>query len=426
MPPTATGTRFSSLRAFGYPAYVRIWTGAFVSNVGTWVQAISVGIYVTETTGKAGWTGTVAGLTYLPAVLLGPIGGALADRFERRSYIAPLTVVQALSSAGLALLSATGHLPLLAIAALVFLNGCASALSVPAFNALLSELVEPKDLLSAVSLSSAQFNLARIVGPMLAAAILTYGSLTAAFVVNALSYLGVLLALASLARSTRPASGRAETIRAGIARGLQVARTDPGIRVALPMVGVLAFLIAPFIGLMPAYAIKCLGRGAREASLMAVGQGVGALIASGAANALAERLGVRGLLERTLIIVGPVAIAYWLSPTYAIAFGLLALLGAFYILNINALSATCMGRVSRDLQARISSLYSMTLSGGYAMGLAAQGWLSDRLGLRVVPAVAAGIVLAIALILRQRASLEAIDAPCEHGPAAVVEGAPAP
>jgi MFS family permease len=394
---------------------VRIWLGAFVSNVGTWVQAICVGIYVTETTGSAGWTGTVAGLTYLPAVVLGPIGGALADRFERRRYIAPLVMVQAASALTLAVLSGTGHLPLPAIGGLVFLNGCASALSTPAFNALLSELVAPEDLLSAVSLSSAQFNLARIVGPMLAAAILTYASLTASFAVNAMSYLGVLLALASIPRRPRPQGPAQGSIWQGIRSGLDVARADPGIRLALPLVAVLTVLIAPFIGLMPAYAIKGLGRGAREASLMAVSQGVGALIASAGANALAQRLGVRGLLQRTLVAVGPVAIAYWLAPSYPIAFAVLALLGAVYILNINALSATCMGRVSRDLQARMSSLHSATLSGGYALGLATQGWLSDRLGLRLVPAVAAAMVLAIALVLRQRGAFAAIDTVSKFG-----------
>lgn len=410
-------SRFASLRAFHYPDYVRIWLGAFVSNIGTWVQAISLGVWVADTTGKAGWTGTIAALTYLPSVVLGPIGGALADRLDRRRLLGLLTLIQALSTAGLAALALTGNLRLGPIAALVLAAGCASALSMPAFNALLSELVEPKDLLSAVSLASGQFNLARTVGPMLAALLLTAGGIASAFLFNLVSFLAVLTALAFTPAGARPRPRAGEGLWQGIVAGVRVARRDPGIRLALPLTGAVAFLVAPFIGLMPAFAMQVFGRGAAAASVLATAQGLGALVAAFTANAFALRWGARGLLVRSTLVVGPVALAYWLAPTYPLAFAILALLGFTYLWTLSSLSTTCMARVSRDLQARMSSLYSMTLSGGYALGLMAQGWLADRLGLRLVPAAAALLLFTLAFALRQRRAFEAIDAPSpfQHG-----------
>lgn len=402
-------SRFASLRAFRYPAYLRIWTGAFVSNVGTWIQAVSVGVYVSTTTGKAGWTGSITAMAWLPAVFLGPLGGALADRFDRRRVIVPLQIAQALTAAALAILSARGQLSLPPLMALLFISGCASALSSPAFNALLSEIVEPEDLLSSVSLSSAQFNLARIVGPMCAAAILTWRGITFSFLANALSYLAVVVAVAI---TPLPAGRRRSTdgLWEGVAGGVRVAQTDPGIRLALPLVLAIAVLIAPFIGLMPAYAIHAFGKSEGAASLMAMAQGMGALVFASTANAVAQRWGIQTLLSRSLLVVGPVAAAYWLAPTYSVAFALLGILGGVYMWTLTALSTTCMGRVSRNLQARMSSLYGMTLSGGYSLGLIAQGWLEDRFGLRRVPVAAAGLVFVLALILRRRRAFEAIEA----------------
>jgi predicted MFS family arabinose efflux permease len=407
--------QLATLRAFTYPAYRRIWLGAFIANVGTWVQNIALGVYVTETTGKAGWTGTIAALSYLPAVAFGPVGGALADRWDRRRLIAVLTLVQVLSAAALAVLGLSGRLSLALIAVMVLASGCAGAAAAPAFSALLSDIVDPKDLLSAVSLNSAQFNLARTIGPMVAGAILTVGSVGAAFVVNAILTLAVVAAV--LFGPGLP--GRVEvpedSLLGGIAEGLRVARTDPGIRLALPLVAAVAVLIAPFIGLLPAFAIKAFGRGAAGVSLLATSQGLGALAAAFAANALAMQWGVRRLLSRALIALPPVAVCYWLAPRFGLSLIALALLGGVYLWALNALSTICMGRVSRAIQARMSSLYSVTLSGGYVVGLVAQGWLTDGLGLRAVPTGAAILLLALVLVLRQRRAFAAIDAPSAFG-----------
>jgi len=257
----------ATLRAFSYPAYRRIWLGAFVSNVGTWVQNIALGVWVTQTTGKAGWTGTIAALSYLPADLLGPLSGALADRWDRRRLVAGLILIQTLSAAGLAVLGLSGHLSLGAIAGLVLAGGCASAAAAPAFNALLSEIVEPQDLLSAVSLNSAQFNLARTVGPMVAAFVLTLGGVGAAFVANAVLTLAVVAAVAFVRGLPPRGPAPTESLLRGIAEGFRVARTDPGIRLALPLVVAMSVLITSFTAVSSGSSLSSTTRFMRSRSL---------------------------------------------------------------------------------------------------------------------------------------------------------------
>ena len=154
---------------------------------------------------------------------------------------------------------------------------------------------------------------------------------------------------------------------------------------------------------------------------MAMAQGAGALVAALTANAMAMRWGLKRLLSRGLTVLAPVAAIYWLSPWYGMAFGVLALLGGIYLWNLTGLSTTCLSRVPRDLQARVSSLYSVTLSGGYSIGLLAQGWMQDRLGLRAVPATAAILVLVLVLVLQSRRAFDALDHPSELGGVEAVE-----
>jgi MFS family permease len=103
-------SRISPLRPLRHRAFAIVWTGSFVSNIGTWMETVAIGVYVTQATGQAAWTGTVAALTYAPTVLLGPFGGALADRFDRRRFLVAVTLFQTALAAALTLLAATDRL----------------------------------------------------------------------------------------------------------------------------------------------------------------------------------------------------------------------------------------------------------------------------------------------------------------------------
>lgn len=392
--------RLSSFRAFQHRSFVYLWLGSLVSNIGTWMEAIALGVYVTETTGRAEWTGGIAALTFLPAALLSPVGGALADRFDRRRYLAAGTVVQALLAVALVTLAFTGHLTVFAVSIIAFLNGCTSALINPAFTALLAELVPPEDLHSALSLNSAQYNLGRIVGPMLAASVLATGGAFWAFALNALSFFAVLLALSRVLMPARPAVKKVENLGEGLVRGVTVAWRDEGISLALGSTLAVSLLVAPFIGLAPVFAIRVLGQGAAATSLLVTCQGLGAVSAALAVGTVADRFGRKRVLEGCMLLIGPVAMAYWLSPTLGRAAFFMFFLGALYFGVMTGLNLVGQSRVPRELQARMSSLYSSVLGIGYAGGVWAQGALADRGGVRLVTVSACALFLTLVLTLR--------------------------
>jgi len=402
--------RFSSLRAFRHRSFRRFWAGAFVSNVGTWMENIAVGVWVTETTGRAGWTATVAALMYLPTLVLGPLGGAIADRRDRRQLFTWLSWFQLLLASTLAALAVLGHLSLGAVSVIVLLAGCANAVLNPVATALLSEIVPREDLLSAISLNSAQYNLGRIVGPGLAALVMAAGGVGAAFAANALSFLAVILAVAGV-RTPAPAPRTHGHIWAEIRTGFRVAREDAGIRTVLWLTLAVGGLVGPFIGLIPVFAIRELGRGASGTSLLATAQGLGAVAAATVVGSLGDRWGRRRLLVRSCAAVALVAALTWLAPQFGWALLGIALLGAAYLTTLSTMSSICLSRVSRLLQARVASLYSLVLSGSYALGLLALGWAGDRLGVRRVMVSAALVCLGVVAGFWRAGRLAGVEGP---------------
>ena len=423
-------SRFSSLRAFGHRDFVHVWSGALVSNIGTWMETLALGVYVTTVTGRAEATGGIAALTFLPAVVLSPVGGALADRFDRRVYLAAGTLVQALLAALLAVLAFTGRLSVPAVAVISLLNGCASTLTNPAFTALIAEIVPSEDLHSAVSLSSAQFNLGRIIGPALAAIVLATSGIAWALLINTLSFIAVLVALSRVRSSAKGSVSSQEELWPGIVRGARLAREDAGIFLMMMSTLVVAALVAPFIGLVPVFAIRVFHQGAAATSLLVTAQGVGAVTAAMVLGPLLERFGRKRVLEWCVLLIGPMAALYWMAPTLHAAALAIVGLGGLYMATLAGFNTTCQLRAPRELQARISSLYGMMLGVGYAGGVWLQGALADRVGVRFVTASAALLFLALVLSLRllRPRCFDATEAPTGHGtvaeprPAVALEG----
>nr|WP_153868938.1 MULTISPECIES: MFS transporter [Myxococcaceae] len=388
------------MRAFRHRSYVALWLGALVSNIGTWMETVAVGVYVTETTGRAAATGAVAAVMYLPAVVLSPIGGALADRFDRRRYLAVMTSAQAVVASALAVLAFLHRLTVPSVALLAFLTGCLNTLLNPAFTALLAELVPAEDLHSALSLNSAQFNLGRIIGPALAAAVLATGGAQWAFGVNALSFFAVLAALTQVRTEVLERLGQRTSLWGGVREGLRYTWADPGLRLALSLTFFVSALISPFIGLVPVFAIRVFHQGAATASLFTTCQGVGAVTCALGVGTLNDYLGRRRLLVGGSLLLGPVAALYWLSPTPALAAASIFVLGGVYLVVVTGTNTYCQSRVPRTMQARVSSLFSTLLGGGYALGLVALGLLSDHVGVRIATVGAALLFLALVAWVR--------------------------
>lgn len=391
----------ASLRPLGSRNFALLWSAALVSNAGSWVQAVALGVFVTARTHEPVWTGLVAAAAFLPNGLLAPLGGALADRLDRRRWLMLTTTAEMAMAALLAAMAATGAAtPVLAVV-VAFLGGSAAAVGFPAYQAMLPDLVERReDLLAAVSLSSAQFNLGRVVGPALAGVALGLGSYTAAFAVNAVSFAAVLVALALVAiPPPAPVEGPPHLLRR-IAEGARTAAAEPGCRSAIALIGVVALLASPFIALVPAMAIDALGlggghRGSVGTAVLVTAQGVGAVLAALVIPGIARRTG-RGPQVVTALFVLPVLlVAYALAPGLWWSAAALFLVGFCYLAVLSGLNTVVQLRAPEAARGRVLGLFMLSLGTVYPLGAVAQGAIAGTAGVRAVTAVAAALLAVV-------------------------------
>jgi len=388
----------ASLRPLRRRDFALIWAAALVSNIGSWLQTIAVGVLVTEMTGQARWTGLVAAAAFVPIGVLSPVGGAIADRADRRRLLLGTTVGETVFAALLAVLVGTGHATPLAVTALVFAGGCMTALGFPAYQAILPDIVDRDDLLAASSLTMAQYNLGRVVGPVVAGAVLVLGSYTWAFALNAASYGAVMVALLMVRLPAPAPSDEPPGLRARIVAGARGARAEPGCWTAIVTIAVTALLLSPFIALIPAVTLKLFGGGEGATSLLIGAQGVGAVAGALSLASLARRYGRRRVLVVNLLVLPFLLAAYAAAPTLAAATVVLVVVGAGYVGVLSGLGTVVQLRAPAALRARILSLYMVALGTVYPLGAVLHGSLGDRLGLRVVTAGGAAVFLAVIVV----------------------------
>ena len=402
----------TSVQPLRHRNFALVWVAALVSNIGSWVQTVAVGVLVTDLTGQARWTGLVAAAAFLPLGLLSPVGGALADRVDRRRLLLVTTVGETGFACVLAVLSATGRISPANLTLTVLGMGCVAALGFPAYQAILPDLVPRDELLAASSLSMAQYNLGRVVGPALAGVVLAAGSYTFAFVLNAASFGAVLVAIA-LVRVPPPTPDDESGLWRRIAAGARAAWAEPGCRTAILGIAVAALLLSPFIALIPAVAAKLFGEGEGGTSVLITAQGVGAVAGALALPGLAQRFGRRRVLLVDLFVLPGLLTLYALAPSIVLATVALAAVGAGYIGILSGLGTVVQLRAPPALRGRVLSLYMVALGTVYPIGAVIQGALGDRFGLRTVTAACAGVFVALVVVVRTTspASVAALDDP---------------
>jgi MFS family permease len=398
------------------------WTGAFVSNIGTWMETVGVGILVTEATDQAGWAALVAAAGFAPGALLGPFGGALADRFSRKRILLLTTTAQTLLAGTLFALALRGD-PAPGLVVLIVLGtGCANALGFPSYQAILPDLVPPDEIVSAVGLSSAQWNLGRVIGPALAGVVIAAGGdrwgFAWAFGINTVSFLAVILVVAVLHLPGPRPGARGSSILRSIKEGFAFSWREPGLRTVLAYMTVNSLFAAPFIALIPPMALKVLDAGDSGVSALVAAQGVGAVVMALSLGSLAQRYSSRGLLQAVLWLLPIALFAYALSPDLIVAVVLLFIVGALYLGTLSSFTSIAQLRAPPELRGRVMSVLAVLLGALYPLGSLVQGWLSDNIGQRVTQAGAALAMLGIVGLLQAARPqyLRALDVPVAATP----------
>lgn len=391
----------TSLRPLRSRDFSLLWSASLLSNIGTWMQTVAVGALVTARTGRASWAALVAVAAFLPIGVLAPVGGALADRLDRRRWLTVSNLVEAGLATFLAVLSAGGRASPGAVTAVVLVSGCVTALSLPFQQALIPDLVGAEELLAASSLGIAQYNMGRVVGPALAGVLIAATSFTWAFAVNAASFLAVVAAMALIRVPAREAPTDTDGIWARIADGARTARAEPGCRAAITLIAVAAFLASPFIALVPAKAHAISSGGAKATAgataALTTAQGVGAVIGALMIAGLAARFGRRRLLVFYLLATPAALCAYAATTSLVLAVAALAVVGALYIGILSGLSTVVLIRAPAHFRARVLSLYLVALGTIYPLGALVQGAMADRIGLGWTTASAAALLVLIVL-----------------------------
>lgn len=263
--------------AFRSPAYLRFWTGALVSNIGTWMQHTAFGWLVYALTESAFWLGATTFVAMSPSLLLSLYGGVIADRANRRRLLIAMQMVLMLCAFALAALTATGIVKLGHLLLLSLVAGTALAFATPLYQTILHELVPQAHLMNAISLNSVQFNLARIVGPVAMAIATPRIGIAGCFFVNGISFLAMIGAVVTVKIAAHASSG-SRSVWLDLQNGLRYAWRTPMIRTPLLLAATLSLFGFPYIILLPAFARDVLHLGADEYGYLVAAPGAGAVI----------------------------------------------------------------------------------------------------------------------------------------------------
>ena len=389
-----------SFAPFRHRSFALFWTGAFLSNIGTWMETVALGYYVADVTHQASWNGVIAAASFVPIAFLAPLGGVLADRRSRKALLISTTLIQASLAALIAVLIALDAAPPGVVALVVLAGGCAGAIGFPAYQAIIPELVPPEDLVAAVGLGSAQFNLGRIIGPALAGLAIAIGGVPTALAVNAASFFAVVVVLLVITIPAPQGHSASTTIHRAIVDAIGYVRREPGLRVSMLTLCVVTFLAAPFIALIPAMAVNVLDGDDVTTSVLVTAQGIGAVVAAVSLGGLAARFGVRRVLVGAVTGLPIALVAYAWSPSLVPMAIALTVVGAFYVTELTTVSTIAQLRSPDQLRGRVLSLNMMVLGTLYPIGALLQGRIADSVGLRATTAGSALLLLAIVVVVR--------------------------
>lgn len=357
--------------------------------------------------------GITTGLQFLPVLLLSPYAGVIADRFPKRRMLQVTQAVMALASLLLGVIAALGAAQTWHVYAIAFVFGIGAAFDAPARQAFVSEMVGPDDVANAVSLNSAAFNTARMLGPGLAGLLIGLfgGGMRATgwvILVNALSYAAVIHQLRRMdpdsLHSPRPAGREPGMLRAG----MRYLRGQP----KMLMILVLVFFVGTFgmnFQLTSALmATEVFGKGAEEygilGSVLAIGSLSGALLAAGR-----TRVRVR-LLMGAAVAFGVLEIAAGLAPSYLLFVALCPLLGLSVITVLNSCNALLQTESEPALRGRVMAIYMTIVMGGTPLGSPFIGWIGEQYGARWTLVVGGVLVLTgvvLAVLVRRLAGRDA-------------------
>lgn len=385
---------FSSLKVRNYRLF---FAGQVVSNIGTWMQRIAQDWLVLSLTGSATAVGVTTALQFLPMLLFGLYGGVLVDRLNKRRALLVTQTSMALTGIALALLTLSGHVQVWHVYLAAFAVGLATVVDNPARQSFVSEMVGPDQLQNAVSLNSANFQSARLVGPAVAGLMITGVGTGWAFLFNGLSFVAPLVGLLLMRARELHVVRRAPKGKGQLREGLRYVAGRPDLTWTIIMIGFVGTFGFNFPVYLSAFADDVFHAGAGSYSLfntlMAVGSLAGALLAARRGTAKLRVMLAAAVAFGGLELVAATAPSLWLFSLLMVPIGMFGM-----TVNVTANTTVQMG-TDPAMRGRVMALYMMVFMGGSPIGAPIAGWITDTYGVRAGLAVGGAIAAAAAIVI---------------------------
>jgi MFS family permease len=377
--PSRTSSVFTALRHRDFRLFLG---GQLVSQCGTWVQTVAQGWLVLQLTNSALAVGLVTALGSFPILLLTLYGGVVADRVDKRRLVIVLQSLMLCEALALAVLTHQGWITVHLVMALASFYGLLSAFEVPARQALVSEIVGREDLMNAIALNSSAFNVARVIGPSIAGALIATVGLAACFYLNAASYLAVIVGLV-LMRVRRPAVPSRAPALGALKEGFGYIFGNRWPRALVTIVAGFSVFGSSFLPMMPVFARDVLGLDADGYGVILSAIGLGAAV--GAIGMAATG----GRIRRGNVVIGTFALFGVLLAAGGYAAGFWTALAIFTasgcLMAVNGILANTMLQLEAPdrLRGRVMGFYSFVVLGMAPFGAFQAGWVSEHYGVRV-------------------------------------------
>ena len=353
-------------RAFRSETFFYFWSGNFLSNIGTWMQNLAQGWLILQLTNSSFWLGFVGFIAAIPYLWFTLYGGVIADRTNKRVLLLctqTSMMVFAFTMAGLAYFKI---ITIPELATLSFLNGVASALNAPIYQAIVPSLVEREDLPNAIALNTVQFNLARILGPTLGGYAVAFIGVAGNFFLNGLSFFAVIFAVARIEHVPDVKQpSRISTIKS-LRRGFRYVRSIPEMNGIVWMVASISLLLMPFITFIPFFARNVLHAGEKGLGFMMACSGTGALISAllVAHFSAQGKIRHRGrILFGCILMVMAGLLLFCATRSFVVASALMFLEGFGMIASVALLNMSMQQLSNDEMRGRVMGIYTTAFLG---------------------------------------------------------------
>ena len=392
---------FSTFRSLRHRNYRLLWIGTLFSSSGQWIQQVTLGWLAYDMSGSGAILGAVNGLRSLPLLFLGPFGGVAADRFDKKQLMFTTQVFLMLTAALFATVIVTGHLQVWHIFVFSAATGVAWAFNMPVRQSIVPNVVPREDMMNAMALNSAGFNVTRIIGPTLAGLMIAKLGPSENFYLQALAYLGVAAMVVQLRLPDIPRSGKGNVLQS-LAEGSKYVWKHPTLRTQMTLALVPVVIALPYVSLLPILAKDTLGKGAGGYGIMMSAPGIGAVTAT---LIIASLKGVKRqglLLLAAIFALGLVLILVALSRSFWLSCGLLVLVGACQMAYMTTNQTVLQLSTPDEYRGRVMGIYMLN-QGLLPLGSLFGGVMSDVFSAPIALATMGGMVSLLALFFFLRA-----------------------